>query len=405
MTRIPSRPRLRPGLAAARDGSDGNYYYLMDNHRITHRVLRLALHDLNWAQLFNGSNSLHDIQRLATPRNHTQSIEIEYFEKLAARLDEALFLDSPRFHEYINGPIREPACIGCYDADPDKARQQLAAVFTAPGGPGLPAGPPADESSLRALLVPHMDFVRGNVTYGWGFRELYEKSAARLFVIIGTSHYSPARFTLTRQNFLTPFGLVETDQGFIDNVLSNYGDAVFADRMCHFPEHSIELEVIMLQFLYQDVRPFRIVPLLVGSFRDAVEAGRSPTAKADIRRMVKALQVAEQSIPEEVCYIISGDLAHIGPKFQDPEPVHEAQLRHSQKQDQRLLKHAAAVAIDEYFGVIADEQDSRRICGLPPTWTTLAAVQPRRGRLLHYQQFVHPQGYESVSFASMAFDK
>ena len=33
------------------------------------------------------------------------------------------------------------ACIGCYDADPDKARKQLKRLFTANGGPGLPGEP------------------------------------------------------------------------------------------------------------------------------------------------------------------------------------------------------------------------------------------------------------------------
>ena len=52
---------------------------------------------------------------------------------------------------------------------------------------------------------------------------------------------------------------------------------------------------------------------------------------------------------------------------------------------------------------VADEDDRRRICGLPPTYTLLEAIQPRRGQVLHYDQYVHPDGYESVSFASMAF--
>ena len=33
-----------------------------------------------------------------------------------------------------------------------------------------------------------------------------------MFVIVGTSHYSPERFTLTRQNFVTPLGKATTDQ-------------------------------------------------------------------------------------------------------------------------------------------------------------------------------------------------
>ena len=56
-----------------------------------------------------------------------------------------------------------------------------------------------------------------------------------------------------------------------------------------------------------------------------------------------------------------------------------------------------------FFQVIADESDRRRICGLPPTYTLLESIRPRAGKLLHYDQYVHPRGYESVSFASMAF--
>ena len=34
----------------------------------------------------------------------------------------------------------------------------------------------------------------------------------------------------------------------------------------------------------------------------------------------------------------------------------------------------------------------------------MEAARPSAGRVLHYQQFVHAKGFESVSFASMAFD-
>ena len=53
--------------------------------------------------------------------------------------------------------------------------------------------------------------------------------------------------------------------------------------------------------------------------------------------------------------------------------------------------------------MIAEEQDARRICGLPPTYVTLEAFSARRGRLLHYDQYVDPELRESVSFASVGF--
>ena len=76
----------------------------------------------------------------------------------------------------------------------------------------------------------------------------------------------------------------------------------------------------------------------------------------------------------------------------------------SRAKDEVILECAAAGDAKGYYDVIAAEGDRRRICGLPPTYLTLEVVKPRRGKLLHYQQFVHPQGEESVSFASMAFE-
>src|SRR5262249_15897678 len=152
---------------------------------------------------------------------------------------------------------------------PDGLRRQLRRLFTAENGPGLPREPQPD-GRLRAALVPHIDYQRGGVSFAWGFKELFERTDASLFVIIGTSHYSPHRFTLTRKNFKTPLGVVPTDQQYIDRLVKHYGNGLFDDELCHLPEHSIELEVVFLQYLYEQRRDIRIVPLVVGSFADCV---------------------------------------------------------------------------------------------------------------------------------------
>jgi hypothetical protein len=83
--------------------------------------------------------------------------------------------------------------------------------------------------------------------------------------------------------------------------------------------------------------------------------------------------------------------------------VGEPLLGHSRQQDHELLRYLETADACGYFRVIADDSDRRRICGLPPTYTALEAVRPGRGKLLHYDQYVHPLGHESVSFASVAF--
>jgi AmmeMemoRadiSam system protein B len=398
----PECPQLRPYLAAAQDDKDPRYMIVWDRLGLGGGPQRLTVLEFFWLQLFDGQRTLRDVQAEAMRQLSGQLFPMELFTALADRMDEALFLDGPRFRECLASPIREPSCIGCYDADPVRLREQLRGLFTSPRGPGLPAEKEPD-GRLRAALVPHMDYHRGGATYAWGFKEVVERTDASLFVIVGTSHYSPHRFTLTRKHFKTPLGVLPTDQGYIDRLVGHYGDGLFDDELAHLPEHSIELEVVFLQFLYENRRPLRIVPLLVGPFQDCVESGVWPHAHDDIGRMVEALRQAEAGAGEPVCYIISGDLAHIGPKFGDPHPVGEPVLSHSRSQDQAILRQAEAADPVAYFRVIAAEGDARRICGLPPTFTVLEALKPGQGRLLHYDQYVHPRGFESVSFASMAF--
>jgi AmmeMemoRadiSam system protein B len=303
----------------------------------------------------------------------------------------------------VDGPVRPPSCVGAYEGDPDALRQQLRQQFSGPKGPGLPREKRPD-GRLRAALLPHIDYARGGMTYAWGFKEVFERTDASLFVIVATSHLSAHRFTLTRKAFQTPLGVTPTDQEFIDRVVSHYGDGLFEDEwQAHLPEWSVELEVVFLQYLYEGVRPIRIVPLVVGSFRDSVAAGSLPLYREDVGQMIEALRAAAAATPEPVCMIISGDLAHVGPKFGDAGPLTDGFLAHSRAQDQAILRRAEAADPAGYFGVIADEGDARRICGLPPTYTVLEALRPGHGKVLHYDQYVHPRGQESVSFASVAF--
>jgi AmmeMemoRadiSam system protein B len=397
------RPQLRPYLSAApQDGSEQRYV-LFDQLRLSDALFQVSPLELEWVQLFDGERSLREIQAEAMRSVGGQIIPLEWFAHLARQLEEALFLEGPRFRERAHHPIRPPSCIGAYAGDPDELRTSLRGLFDHPQGAGLPGESRAD-GRLRAVLAPHIDYGRGGLTYTHAFKEVFEQTDASLFVIIGTSHYSQERFTLTRKNFQTPLGLVPTDQQYIDLLEARYGPGLFDDELlAHLPEHSIELEVVFLQYLFEGKRDFRIVPMVVGSFHDSILLDQAPLQRPDVRRMVEALQAVERETREPICYLISGDLAHIGPKFGDRNALNQERLEHSQAQDQAILAAAETADPAGYFEVIAEERDARRICGLPPTWLVLEATHPSRGRVLHYDQYVHPRGFESVSFASAAF--
>jgi AmmeMemoRadiSam system protein B len=398
------RPHLRKHVQRVHDPRDPHHGFLIDGLRQCPEPVQVPREEFSWLNWFDGQRTLRDIQAAAMRHKGGALIPLSRFTELAQRLDDALLLESPRWQKHLDHPEREPTCIGCYDADPDVLRSQLAELFTRPSGPGLPRSPQSD-SRLRAALVPHMDYARGGVCYSWGFKEIFEHADASLFVIIGTSHYSTQRFSLTRKNFKTPLGVVPTDQDYLDRLVRHYGDGLFDDQwLAHLPEHSIELEVVLLQWYYAQRRPIRIVPLVVGSFHDATLTDLAPSAFDDIGRMIQALKLTESQTKEPICYVISGDLAHLGPKFRPGrEPVGAAELKHSQRQDQALLARLEDADLAGYFHILTEEQDARAICGFPPTYTVLDAVKPRRGKVLNYSRYLHPTGFESVSFASVAF--
>jgi AmmeMemoRadiSam system protein B len=260
------------------------------------------------------------------------------------------------------------------------------------------------DASLKVALLPHIDYRWGGVSYAWAFKEIVERTDASLFVIIATSHYSQHRFTLTRKHFQTPLGIVPTDGQFIDRIVHHYGDGLFDDEwLAHLPEHSVELEVTFLRYLYETRREIRIVPLVVGSFHDCVLAHQSPSERSDIARMVTALCRAAAETHEPICWLISGDLAHQGPKFNPGEQLTPELLERSTLVDRELLRYAAAGDAAGYFRVIAGEQDRRNICGFPPTYLLFEAVRPGAGRVVHYDRFVQPDGYAMVSWASMVW--
>ncbi|MCS7023101.1 MAG: AmmeMemoRadiSam system protein B [Gemmataceae bacterium] len=395
------RPKLRLGLAA--QPHKLGEYVLFDPLQIGKPVVLSGL-ALAVVDRFDGQHTPYEIAFQLNVEYPQVRVTGETIATLARALDEALLLDSPHFWNQVRAPIRKPVCIGTYEAKPEPLREQLTELFVADGGAGLPRpGVSNSPHRLRAVLVPHMDYRRGNITYGHGFKELIEQTPARVFVIIGTSHYSPARFSLTEQHFETPLGIVETDRDYVHRIAEAYGDGVFADPLAHVPEHSIELEVVLLQFLLGDKRPFKIVPLLVGSMQDCIDADVDPTAKDEIVRMVSVLRQLEEQYKEPVCYIISGDLAHIGPKFDDARRAEEPWLTESRAKDWNVLEALRQADAHKFFRTIAQEGNARRICGLSPTWLTLQVARPSHGKALHYQQYVHPEGYESVSFAAAAF--
>ena len=73
------------------------YIYLWDQLRLGSRPERLNVLELICVQLFDGKHSLREVQAEAMRRVGGTFLPLDWFTNLVKRLDEAFFLDSPRF--------------------------------------------------------------------------------------------------------------------------------------------------------------------------------------------------------------------------------------------------------------------------------------------------------------------
>jgi MEMO1 family protein len=404
------QPKLRP-LAGRRVDHQGQAYVVLEDPLgVLRDPVLITLEGFHWVvRHFDGQTPLLEIQARVL-RETGQLITSAELRTLIEQLDKAMVLEGPTFdtfrENYRNARVRPPAHAGRAYAGTEVAlRAQLSQFFAGEKGSGLPR-PTSDglAARLRGVLSPHIDFHRGGPTYTWSYKELVEFSDAEIFIILGVAHqYCRNRFALTPKDFETPLGRAKTDRSYVERIAEAAGHHLFDDELAHRTEHSIEFQVVFLQYLLGQRRDFSIVPILVGSFQDLMEAGVDPIQSAEVRQFIDALRAAELASGRKVAYIGGIDLSHVGPEFGDPELVDPATLEKVRHFDSAMLDRAAASDPAGWFQTAALVGNRWRVCGLAATYTMLHAMGPARGRLLKYDQAIDAGRTCCVTFASVAF--
>jgi hypothetical protein len=404
-------PKLRDINAFPVQSSGQTLLCLQDPQNITEKALFVppALYFI--VSLFDGQHSILDIQA-EYMRRFGELLYTDKLQEVINQLDENLFLDGERFQEALrqkeegfkNASFREAVFAGkSYEGDPDRLRGQLEGYFEGENGPGS-LGQKKSTKGLKGVVVPHIDFQRGGHCYAFAHREIWEGNSSPCFVIFGTAH-TPMKnpFCLTRKDFITPLGVLNVDKELVDAIQSRCPDDLFEDEGVHRSEHSIEFQCVFLRYLYPEPNPLKIVPILSGSFYEAIEKGISPMELKPIRQFIDALKDAVSSLRREVCYIASADLAHMGVQFGDRDGVSEYGLRGIAQEDQEMLEYAEKMDGEGFFSSILRERDRRKICGLPAIYSMLKTLEAKEGKLLKYGQAFAPETQSVVTFASLAF--
>ena len=405
------RPRLRHVDAFPVEQDGRRLVALRDPSGFTDQIVVLPIPLLDLVSLFDGEHSLAEMQAILKQR-HGQAPTGAEIGAVVEGLDEHGFLDSARFAErrraiedaFRQSPTRPAAHAGgAYAGEASGLSAQLDGFFDHQEGPGACARDVARAAApLRGLIAPHIDFHRGGPTYAWAYRELVERSDADLFVILGTCHAGmPDPFSVTLKPFDTPLGPVAVDRDFVEGLGRRYGADLLASEAAHRSEHSIEFQAVMLRHLYAERGPFTMVPVLASFLHEPVGIRGDPEADRRVPRFIDALLETMAASGRRACLIAGVDLAHVGPRFGDPEPNTAESLTAVEAADLGMLESVMAGDPTGFYASVAHDGDSRRICGLSPIYTFLRALPGVEGRLIRYSQWADPEG--AVTFCAAGF--
>ena len=369
---------------------------------------------------FDGRHAYNDLREVFEQRFRSPLARAE-FDQFVAMLDQHYYLKSERFEKYQQvvidefraRPSRAPAHVGGgYKNDPVELTAQLDSYFVEAKGPGLPAAT-NNTATPKAIVAPHIDFHRGGPAYAWAYKPLAESAGADLYIILGTSHCGgQTPYILTRKNFETPLGLVETDSEFVEQLQAQSSEDCFVDEYLHRGEHSIEFQVLFLKYIAQKraalngepERPFKIVPILVSSFHSMMVSQTLPEATAPVGNFLRTLRQLAQQDTRRICFVAGVDLAHVGKQFGDEEPVDEQFLKWVEAEDRQLVDRLVDLDAPGFFNEISKDEDKRKICGFAPLYSLIHLLDGARGNHLHYGQAFTPETGSAVTFTSLVFD-
>ncbi len=257
------------------------------------------------------------------------------------------------------GEIRPPVVAG-------KFYPESAAVLKAAIEKFMNSAAPAQAQKPLAIVVPHAGYIYSGQICADGYNQV-RGGAYEVVVILGTNHTAPDLRKIALYpgaGFRTPLGTVPVDEELVAALIAASPDCK-ADKAPHVREHSIEVQIPFIQFLFPRAK---IVPAVVG-MADVGLYTRFGAALAKVLKGKKALIVA------------SSDLSHY-PSAADAEIV-----------DRKTLAAVASLDPTALQNTI-QAQMARRIrgldtcaCGEAPIMAAMAAAKAlgaKGGRVVSY---------------------
>ncbi|KON31677.1 hypothetical protein AC478_02420, partial [miscellaneous Crenarchaeota group-1 archaeon SG8-32-3] len=174
--------------------------------------------------------------------------------------------------------VRRPTQAGAfYESDAESLKTQIANCFLQELGPNKNLKVNKTGSrKIIGLVCPHAGYMFSGAVAAKAYYELAQDGKPDTAVILGPNHtgYGSALALMNEGVWRTPLGDVEIDSA-IANQIVHETRLVDIDDVAHRFEHSIEVQLPFLQYLYGSEFKFIPVCFQMQDLSSAVEVGKA----------------------------------------------------------------------------------------------------------------------------------
>ncbi|MCP4410440.1 MAG: AmmeMemoRadiSam system protein B, partial [Gammaproteobacteria bacterium] len=123
--------------------------------------------------------------------------------------------------------------------------------------------PPTEPEQVVSGIVPHAGWMFSGPTAAKVFKSVKEKASPETFLIFGAVHVwgvGKKASMFAEGVWQTPCGSIAIDEELAEAILQSASDNVVSDASAHSSEHSIEVQIPFIQYLFPEAK---ILPLMV----------------------------------------------------------------------------------------------------------------------------------------------
>jgi AmmeMemoRadiSam system protein B len=213
--------------------------------------------------------------------------------------------------KFKKSKIRPPMFSGMmYPASRVALVRQLRLCFAAVSDTKL-RGILEKKERLRGLLVPHSNLELSGPCAAWAYKAILMTALPKVIVILAPAHVSNLRyhFSVLEKSFRTPLGVAALETKFVKNLARRCDFNITADSAAHWTEHSIEIQLLFLQYIFNCAKKrLKIVPILCGYPDGASPFSRS--SRGIREKFLDALRICIHEYGKYVLVVATGDLCH-----------------------------------------------------------------------------------------------